>query len=515
MSSGVEKNEAAENKNFKIPISGISHQAQKHSQVSSGTINTNTDTSKDTDKDTVVGDRKNTPPSTPPLVNSPKYRNSNDSVAFQQAESMQTAQQHLPTVKFNSTTNTRRLSFSDNTSLIPRTPDQRNLSAFDGTPLQSPTKTPRSAKRRSTDFYNLLKTPDRNEHSNDNNDNGGANEDNVTQAKKRSLELYKLLNNEDNLAKLNTSSISKTLQRETSVFNETANNKSPPNETLRVKQSEVEIKEISENLKTRLNYAYVKIQNGWTDKPISELEKKIDNTNSTSITNSAPPNIITSSVPSSISPRKNNTTSVSNNSQSAASTLRNQNHRPRPLYIPPQTSNQPHQFQPHHNSRMRLDEFASTRVHNPKGHKRSSSAEFGHSSLSPSSSFSSVSSTQDASEALFNVLSQKTTSTSSPIKMVRKNEHSRHRSTSELDTSAETNAIISLISLSSPTKQNASANSLLTNSRSQSPSFRQNMYNNSNRIGDVSTDVDEDYKTETDVEDDDNEMKESIRTDSD
>ncbi|SCU94155.1 LANO_0E05886g1_1 [Lachancea nothofagi CBS 11611] len=42
------------------------------------------------------------------------------------------------------------------------------------------------------------------------------------------------------------------------------------------KDSERPIRELSNNLKTRLNYAFVKLQNGWADKTLPELESVID-----------------------------------------------------------------------------------------------------------------------------------------------------------------------------------------------------------------------------------------------
>ncbi|SCU84366.1 LADA_0D01310g1_1 [Lachancea dasiensis] len=42
------------------------------------------------------------------------------------------------------------------------------------------------------------------------------------------------------------------------------------------KDTERPIRELSSNLKTRLNYAFVKLQNGWVDKSLNELEPGID-----------------------------------------------------------------------------------------------------------------------------------------------------------------------------------------------------------------------------------------------
>ncbi|SMN17904.1 similar to Saccharomyces cerevisiae YOR083W WHI5 Repressor of G1 transcription that binds to SCB binding factor (SBF) at SCB target promoters in early G1 [Maudiozyma saulgeensis] len=42
------------------------------------------------------------------------------------------------------------------------------------------------------------------------------------------------------------------------------------------KESNKPIREISNNLKTRLNYAFVKLQNGWVDRTLPELENELD-----------------------------------------------------------------------------------------------------------------------------------------------------------------------------------------------------------------------------------------------
>ncbi|CCD25356.1 transcriptional repressor WHI5 NDAI_0F00370 [Naumovozyma dairenensis CBS 421] len=41
------------------------------------------------------------------------------------------------------------------------------------------------------------------------------------------------------------------------------------------KNDSIPIKEISQNLKTRLNYAFIKLKNGWTEKTLSELENDL------------------------------------------------------------------------------------------------------------------------------------------------------------------------------------------------------------------------------------------------
>lgn len=47
------------------------------------------------------------------------------------------------------------------------------------------------------------------------------------------------------------------------------------------------IRDISNDLKTRLNYAFVKLQNGWVDKTLPELEQTLDNTQPSSASLSA------------------------------------------------------------------------------------------------------------------------------------------------------------------------------------------------------------------------------------
>ncbi|ODV84508.1 hypothetical protein CANARDRAFT_23912 [[Candida] arabinofermentans NRRL YB-2248] len=169
--------------------------------------------------------------------------------------------------------------------VIPQTPDRSNiniLTSSNETPLLSPTKhnhlnslhiTP--SKRKSTDFYNLLKSPDIIRSNN--------NDSNNTELKRRSIELNKIIHKSpelngnflfhDNLT--------------TSPTRKSASGGASGNNTFRVKKkkNEFEIKEISDNLKTRLNYANLKIQNGWNDTSINELEKKLST--KTEVTNTA------------------------------------------------------------------------------------------------------------------------------------------------------------------------------------------------------------------------------------
>ncbi|CDK29851.1 unnamed protein product [Kuraishia capsulata CBS 1993] len=133
--------------------------------------------------------------------------------------------------------------------VVPRTPDRPTLSeGLEETPLLSPMG---SAKRRSADFYSLLKSPER---------IGKQNWD--AGVKRRSLELYNVIN--------------KSPDRVGFVFHDSA--KSPKRQSpYRVnKKNPAEIKEISETLKTKLNYAALKVQNGWGNKSLEELEKTID-----------------------------------------------------------------------------------------------------------------------------------------------------------------------------------------------------------------------------------------------
>ena len=62
--------------------------------------------------------------------------------------------------------------------------------------------------------------------------------------------------------------------------------KSPNGSNSLITKDTKPIREISNDLKTRLNYAFVKLQNGWVDKTLPELEEKLDRNNyyGTSIT---------------------------------------------------------------------------------------------------------------------------------------------------------------------------------------------------------------------------------------
>lgn len=217
---------------FKVPLASVSQQQQQQLNSSTGSASSRV-----------------SPPSTPP----------HNRVVSEHGFKSPT---HV--------TQGRRLSIDKLNILIPKTPDHQNLNnGFENTPLQSPTKTPRSAKRRSTDSYHLLNTPDHKVYKSNSKDDDDE-EHSSRQAKRSSLELYKLLDSEDNRLKL----VQKSPTRESStVFNDSSST-SPVKNSYRVKKSETEIKELSQNLKSRLNYAFLKVQNGWTEKPLSELEKK-------------------------------------------------------------------------------------------------------------------------------------------------------------------------------------------------------------------------------------------------
>ncbi|KAG7837766.1 hypothetical protein KL942_004178 [Ogataea angusta] len=140
---------------------------------------------------------------------------------------------------------------------FPQTPERTPHQLMpEGTPLLSPTNmgsgtTP--SKRRSTDFYSLLKSPDVNRNDVD--------------LKRRSVELNKIVNKSPE--RLNNYVFHDTLLK--------SPKRQPGSSPFRVhKKNDNEIKEISENLKTRLNYANVKIQHGWSAKSISELEKNLE-----------------------------------------------------------------------------------------------------------------------------------------------------------------------------------------------------------------------------------------------
>ncbi|KAG7876222.1 hypothetical protein KL938_004612 [Ogataea parapolymorpha] len=140
---------------------------------------------------------------------------------------------------------------------FPQTPERTPHQLMpEGTPLLSPTHMNSGAtpsKRRSTDFYSLLKSPDVNRNDVD--------------LKRRSVELNKILNKSPE--RLNNYVFHDSLLK--------SPKRQPGSSPFRVhKKNDNEIKEISENLKTRLNYANVKIQHGWSAKSISELEKNLE-----------------------------------------------------------------------------------------------------------------------------------------------------------------------------------------------------------------------------------------------
>lgn len=60
--------------------------------------------------------------------------------------------------------------------------------------------------------------------------------------------------------------------------------KSPNGNSSLITKDTKPIREISNDLKTRLNYAFVKLQNGWVDKTLPELEETLDHNNHSGIT---------------------------------------------------------------------------------------------------------------------------------------------------------------------------------------------------------------------------------------
>ncbi|VEU22090.1 DEKNAAC103079 [Brettanomyces naardenensis] len=148
-------------------------------------------------------------------------------------------------------------SFEGRTFMVPKTPERTpGQLQSEGTPLLSPSflsTTPK--KRRSTDFYSLLKSPMLNNL-----------QESPASVKRRSIELNKAI--EDRNFVFHDSTGSPLLK---------SPNRSPvPTSYSRVaRKTEPEIKKISDNLRTRLNYAKAKIQHGWSDKSITEVRKKL------------------------------------------------------------------------------------------------------------------------------------------------------------------------------------------------------------------------------------------------
>ncbi|GME84523.1 unnamed protein product [Ambrosiozyma monospora] len=148
-----------------------------------------------------------------------------------------------------------------------RTPQQLLM---EGTPLLSPSvpySVPSSAKRRSTDFYSLLKSPELNRYNYTHVNPGSPD------VKRRSMELNKIINKSPEKTPGSALGLSPSTGF---IFHDTLLSSPKRVSPYRVsKKNDTEIKEISENLKTRLSYANLKIQHGWSSSSITELEKKL------------------------------------------------------------------------------------------------------------------------------------------------------------------------------------------------------------------------------------------------
>lgn len=135
-------------------------------------------------------------------------------------------------------------------SIVPETPERvpRHIQNFENTPLLSPPQTSSGnllqtpQRRNGNDFYSLLKSPD--VRIDDKN------------LKRRSVELF------------NVTSV-KSPEQLHKEYDGDHLLKSP-------RRDYKEIRKISENLRTRLNYANVKIQHGWSNKSIGELEHSLE-----------------------------------------------------------------------------------------------------------------------------------------------------------------------------------------------------------------------------------------------
>ncbi|OWB66582.1 hypothetical protein B5S33_g5255 [[Candida] boidinii] len=261
------------------------------------TINNTSNTNNTTNDNNDNNDSFN-PPSTPRLSNNAKlsdaplmqHSNSSTEISPQRNSS-----NHNNKLKEPTTPSMKRHSFDPRNNLFPKTPERTPHGLNnEGTPLLSPShhifQTPSSSslKRRSTDFYQLLKSPEVNLINN--------NSSNEYDLKKKSLDLHKATMNISSLISGNGSNSNTNINTnngstitETSlsssllaspgnsgyVFHDNFLLTSPKRSSngYRVKKkNNAEIKEISENLKTRLNYAALKIQNGWEQKSIEELQ---------------------------------------------------------------------------------------------------------------------------------------------------------------------------------------------------------------------------------------------------
>ncbi|KAG0676861.1 blue light receptor [Pichia californica] len=140
-----------------------------------------------------------------------------------------------------------------NSVLLPETPERvpRHLNDLEDTPLLSPPSTlfstshtpQRQRNNNNTDFYTLLKSPARSQNDN--------------KLKRRSMELFGITN-----AYKSPEQLHKEYDNDHLL-------KSP-------KRDYKEIRKISENLRTRLNYANIKVQHGWSNKSIGELEHSLE-----------------------------------------------------------------------------------------------------------------------------------------------------------------------------------------------------------------------------------------------
>ena len=300
-------------------------------------------------------------------------------------------------------------------SIIPETPERvpRHIQNFDDTPLLSPPQTSNNnllqtpQRRNGNDFYSLLKSPE--VRFDDKN------------LKRRSVELF------------NVTSV-KSPEQIHKEYDSDHLLKSP-------KRDYKEIRKISENLRTRLNYAHVKFQHGWSNKSIGELEHSLEEIASSprrNISNPIPStkekeledfwNLKTNNLP---GPKQESDIQFNNNYQNNSNQSNINNNNNNNQHKSPRRSS--------FVASVKLDEIAKRGFRSSVDQK---SSEFSV-PLPISTSMQSNSSSKSS------LLGYQT----SPIKPKEKNNLSINTNEKKKDSQAlEQDAIISLISLSSPNK---------------------------------------------------------------
>lgn len=323
---------------------------------------------------------------------------------------------------------------SPSVAVLPETPERvpRHIQDLEDTPLLSPPHassnthlllTPQKRKGsmsngnngNNTDFYSLLKSP------------AVRTED--KKLKRRSMELFGI------------TSGSKSPEQLPREWDNEHLLKSP-------RRDYKEIRKISENLRTRLNYANVKVQHGWSNKSIGELEHSLEEI-ATNPQRSAQLN----------SKNLEDFWNLRADNLPNKTDINNENSNPSLLASPGQFAQSPHRRRrSSFVANIRLDEVAKR---GSKGSpEMSSNSEFLPASMSNASSLATVHSNPPTSlSGLQTSPLRKDESSYASNKTKDEGKTKLSVSTKPSDT-LEQDAIMSLISLSSPVKYSASGSSL-------------------------------------------------------